>query len=147
MVEYKQEFLSMCEDEVAPLAHLEWEESGHPTQSLAIDWDGYYSLEASGHLKFFTARKEGELIGYFVVIVITPLTSKGELLGYYDAVYVARDHRKSTVGKRLFTFVEECMKEDGVYRVVASSSAKSPIGKFLNRLGYNEIETKYEKVL
>jgi hypothetical protein len=39
------------------------------------------------------------------------------------------------------------MKEDGIYRVVASSSIKNPIGKFLTRMGYNEIETKYEKVL
>lgn len=147
MVDYKQEFLSLCEDEVAPLAHLEWEESGHPTEPLNINWDSYYTLEEQGNLKFFTARKDSELIGYFVVIVISPLTTKGELLGYYDAVYVAKGHRKSTVGKRLFKFVEDCMREDGVYRVVASSSVKNPIGKFLNRLGYNEIETKYEKVL
>ena len=51
------------------------------------------------------------------------------------------------VARRLFSFVESCIKEDGIYRVVASSSKKNPIGTFLNRLGYNEIETKYEKVL
>jgi len=39
------------------------------------------------------------------------------------------------------------MKEDGIYRLIASSSSKNPIGRFLNRLGYKEIETKYERVL
>lgn len=146
-VKYQQEFLCHAEEEIAPLAELEWEESGHPTQSLAIDWDAYFNLEDSGNLKFFTARKDGVLIGYFIVIVTMPLTSKGELIGYYDAVYVHKDHRKSSVGKRLFSFVEGCMKEDGVYRVIASSSKKNPIGNFLNRLGYSEVETKYEKVL
>lgn len=147
MIKYQQEFLSYAEQEVTPLAELEWEESGHPTESLVIDWDSYFALEEAGRLKFFTARKEGLLIGYFVVIVSSPFTAKGELVGSYEAVYVSKDHRKSTVARRLFKFVEDCMKEDGIYRVIASSSSKNPIGRFLNRLGYQEIETKYERVL
>ena len=146
-VKYQQEFLSHAEEELTPLAVLEWEESGHPTESLVIDWDAYFAYEEAGRLKFFTAREEGKLIGYFVVLIISPLTAKGELVGSYDAVYVHRDYRKSMVARRMFKFVEDCMREDHIYRVVASSSTKNPIGKFLNRLGYSEIETKYEKVL
>jgi GNAT superfamily N-acetyltransferase len=146
-ITYRQEPLSLAEDEVRPLAVLEWEESGHPTQSLNIDWETYFSLEDVGRLKFFTARKGDLLIGYFVVLIMTPLTSKHEPIGYYDAVYVHKDYRKSTVGKRLFKFVEECIRDDGIYRVIASSSKKNPIGNFLTRMGYSEIETKYEKVL
>jgi len=146
-VSYKQEFISYSRNEVEPLAELEWEESGHPDKYLNIDWDTYYDLEGRGLLKFFTARKDGVLIGYFVVILTGLLTSKGEVIGAYDAVYVHKDYRKSMVGKRLFDFVEKCIKEDGINRVIASSSKKNPIGNFLTRLGYNEIETKYEKVL
>ena len=58
MIKYQQEFLSQVEEEITPLAELEWEESGHPTEPL-----------------------------------------------------------------------------------------KNPIGNFLTRMGYNEVETKYEKVL
>ncbi len=146
-VKYQQEFLSQAEQEVAPLAELEWEESGHPEHTLVIDWDSYFALEEMGRLKFFTARKDGLLVGYFVVIITSPFTTKGELVGSYEAVYVHKDHRKSMVARRLFKFVEECMKEDGIYRVIASSSALNPIGKFLDRMGYGEVETKYEKVL
>jgi len=146
-VKYQQELISYARNEIEPLAELEWEESGHPTAKLNIDWNTYYDLESRSALKFFTARKDKLLIGYFVVIVFTPLTAKGEFVGCYDAVYVHKDHRKSSVGKRLFKFVEDCMKEDGICRVVASSSKKNPIGNFLTRMGYNEIETKYEKVL
>lgn len=147
MIKYQQEFLCLAEQEVTPLAELEWEESGHPTETLVIDWESYFALEEVGRLKFFTARKDGLLIGYFVVIITSPLTTKGELVGSYDAVYVHKDYRKSTVARRLFKFVEDCMKEDGIYRLIASSSSKNPIGRFLNRLGYKEIETKYERVL
>ena len=146
-VKYRQEVLSLCEGEVEPLALLEWNESGSDTRDLNIDWESYFILEQQGKLKFFTVRKEGLLIGYFLVVVVAPLTIKGELMGCYDAVYVHKDYRKSTVGKRLFKFVEECMKEDGISRVMASSSKKNPIGNFLTRMGYHEVETKYEKEL
>ena len=145
---YQEEFLSQCEQEVAPLAELEWEESGHPTCSLVIDWETYFVYEDMGRLKFFTARDEdNRLVGYFLVLITSPLTCKGELVASYDAVYIHKDYRKSTAARRMFKFVEDCLREDHIYRVVASSSVKNPIGNFLNRLGYNEIETKYEKVL
>ena len=147
MTTYKQELLSLAEDEVTPLAILEWEESGHPTEALNIAWEDYFRLEEQGYLKFFTARDDGALVGYFVVLITAPFTTKHSPIGYYEAVYVHKDYRKSTVAKRLFSFVETCMKDDGILRVVASSSNKNPIGKFLSRMGYNEIETKYEKVL
>jgi len=146
-VKYQQEFLSHAEAEVTPLAELEWEESGHPTEPLVIDWDTYFKLEEAGLLKFFTARADGKLVGYFVVVITSPLTTKGELVASYEAVYVDKGYRKSMVARRLFKFVEECIREDGIYRVIASSSVKNPIGKFLNRMGYSEIETKYEKVI
>tara|TARA_R100001198_G_scaffold95706_2_gene82591 strand:+ start:48 stop:494 length:447 start_codon:yes stop_codon:yes gene_type:complete len=146
-VKYQQEVLSLCEREVEPLALLEWDESGSDTRGLNIDWESYFILEQQGKLKFFTARKEGLMIGYFLVVVVAPLTTKGELMGLYDAVYVHKDYRKSTVGKRLFKFVETCIKDDGISKVIASSSNKNPIGNFLSRMGYREVETKYEKEL
>ena len=59
VVKYQQEFLSHAEQEVTPLAELEWEESGHPTENLVIDWDTYFAYEGAGRLKFFTARDSG----------------------------------------------------------------------------------------
>ena len=146
MITFQQELLSLCEQEVAPLAEQEWAESGHPTETLCIDWEQYSALEDAGVLKFFTARDGTELVGYIVVIVFSPLTTKGSPVAALDAVYVAKTHRGKT-GRRLFEFVETCIKQDGIYRILASSSAKNPIGAFLERMGYCEIETKYEKAL
>jgi hypothetical protein len=146
MIEFRQECLMLCEDEVSPLAALEWEESGHPTESLCIDWDQYAALENVGMLRFFTARDGSALIGYIVVIVMSPLTTKGSLVAVLDSAYVAKPYRGKT-GYQLFYFVETCMKEDGVFRILASSSAKNPIGAFLERMGYCEVETKFEKAL
>lgn len=134
-------------DEIKPLTQDEWEESGHPNRPLDVNWNAYLDAENRGQLSLFTARDGETLIGYFVVLVMSPLTTASDIVGYYDSVYVRKDYRKSFVGRRLFKFVEQCLKEDGIQRVIASSSKKNPIGKFLNRLGYEEIETKYEKDL
>jgi len=147
VVKYQQEFLYQAKQEVEPLAKLEWEESGHPTTELDIDWESYLTLEDMRKLKFFTAREGDLLVGYFVVILGYSLTSKELLTASYEAVYVHKDHRKSMVARRLFKFVEDCLKEDGIHCVIASSSNMNPIGKFLSRMGYGEVETKYEKVL
>jgi len=143
--EIKQDFLHLCQDEVTPLAHLEWEESGHPTEPLCINWDAYDALEDMGMLKFFTVRCNKDLVGYCVVILGQPFTMKGVDVGYLDALYVSKEHRG--IGKELITFVEKCLKEDGIQKVIASSSVKNPVGKFLDRLGYKEVETKYERNL
>ena len=145
-VDYRQEFLSLAQKEVESLAVQEWEESGHPTKELCIDWNTYTQLEEMDKLQFFTARIDNKLIGYFVVLIIPPLTTK-EIIGYYDSVYVHPDYRKSKVFLTLLKFVEKCLKEDGIKSVVASSSTKNPIDKLLSRVGYSPIETKHEKVL
>jgi len=142
---FKQEFLYLCTDEITPLAEAEWEESGHPTEQLCINWDAYEILENEGLLKFYTIRDNKTLVGYCVVILGSPFTTKGVLVGYIDALYVSKSHRG--IGKKFFNFVEECLKSENIQKVVASSSVKNPIDNFLVKLGYTEIETKYEKAL
>lgn len=147
MIKYQQEFMCNAEEEIAPLAQLEWDESGHPDEGLCINWDAYFDLEDRGIVKFFTARDDDRLIGYCVVILSEPLTTKGSIVALYDSVYVDKAYRSKGLGRDLFSFVEKCMVDDGVYRVLASSSAKNPIGRFLQMMGYAEMETKYEKRL
>lgn len=145
MIRYTQDFLCRCQQEVEPLAALEWQESGRPTEALEIDWDRYADLEDHGIVRFYVARDGDDLIGYAVVLLFSPLTMRERRFAIVDAVYVAKTHRG--IGKALFAFVEDCLREDGIERLVASSSATNPIGAFLTRMGYEEAETKYEKAL
>lgn len=144
-VQIQQEFLGLCQHEVEPLAREEWAESGHPTDLLCIDWDAYAALENRDALRFFAARAEGRLVGYAVVLLFVPLTLKGSQSAIIDSIYVAKEARG--IGIRLLSFVESCLREDGVDRLIASSSAKNPIDALLTRRGYVEIETKFERKL
>ena len=146
-ITYQEEFISYARHEVEPLAELEWEESGHPTEALSIDWDAYYDLEGRSLLKFFTARKDGLLVGYFVVILSGLLTSKGEVIAIYDSVYVHKDYRKSTVGKRMFDFVEKCLKEDGVSVLAINTKVHAPFDNLMQFLKFSLVERIYSKYI
>mgnify|MGYP001555473404 FL=1 len=147
MPKIQQEFICVCDKEIQPLAEREWEESGHYDVPLDINWDAYFEYEEAGKLRLYTARDEGKLIGYIVVLLIEPLTTKSEVVGYFEAAFVDRPNRQSRLGLEIFRFAESCLKKEGVTRVIANSSAKNPIGKFLEKMGYKELDTKYDKVL
>lgn len=146
-ITYQQEFLCMCEQEITPLAEQEWSESGHPTETLVIDWEQYFSLEEAGALLFLTIREGGNLVGYAVILKYAPLTAKGDIIASFDSLYVKPEFRSYKMTCDFFRFIEQCITEDGVHRVVASSSRKKPIDKLLTRFGYSEIERKFEKVI
>jgi len=68
---YQQEFLSSVYIEIQALIELHWEQIALNKDEIKLnpDWDQYEAAEAQGVLKVFTARDEGVLVGYFVVLV------------------------------------------------------------------------------
>ena len=147
MVEIKQEFITQIQDEITPLLQEDWEEIGEDHLPLNPDFESYGDLEANDLLKIFTARIEGKLVGYFVVIYVPSLQSKGKFLAINDTIFVSKAHRRKMIGPRLFRFAEKCVKQDGLDRLYVAITEKNDIGDNLKRMGYNKIESRYEKVL
>lgn len=147
LVEFRQEFLVTLKDEMIPLLQEDWDEIGDDHLPFDPDFDTYEELESNNLLRIFTARVEGELVGYFVVIYVPSLQSKGKLLAINDTIFVSKAHRNKMIGPRLFRFVEKCVKQDGMDRLYVVITEKNDIGDNLLRMGYNKIETRYEKVL
>ena len=144
-VNYQQEFLYDIRSEMEPLIEKDWQEVGSTDAPLNVDWEAYFLLEDTGKLKTFTARKNGDLIGYFLTISFNSLQSKGHTLITNDAIYVDPDHRG--IGKHLFTFVERCLREDGHDSLIVTTTERYRIDRFLECMGYNKIETRFKKVL
>lgn len=149
MITYQQEPLCKFIPDVNSLVALDWEEVGRPEigYSLEPDWDLYRLLEDSGSLKVFTVRSEGNLIGYFTVVISPSLHSKGNFVVSNDAIFLRPDYRNSSVGIKLFKFVEDCIKEDGFSQLQITYTDKYDISSLLTRLGYCKVETKFEKRL
>ena len=148
-ITYQQEPLFKVVPDVMDLAYLDWEEMYHDKGSYPFDpdWDLYYLLEESGSLLLFTARDSGKLIGYFSVIIGPSLHSKGKLVVSNDIIYLHKNYRKGLIGVKLFKFSEACLAESGYNQLQVITSERNNIDSLLKRLGYEKIETKFEKRL
>lgn len=148
-ITYQQESLATCQLDAEPLLQSHWEEIALNKDIIKMnpDWEAYADLEESGALKIFTARSEGMLVGYFVVLVKNHIHYKDHLFAYNDVLFLSQEYRKSFVGSRLIEFAQGCLKEDGVEVLVVNTKLHKPFDRLLNHLGYTHIENIYSKVL
>jgi len=148
-LKYQQEFLSQVKDECKYLIQLHWDEIALHKDVIRLnpDWEAYQNLEDNHKLRVFTARDEGKLVGYFVVLVGTNLHYKDHLFANNDIIYLHGDYRKGFAGVRLIKFAEKCLKDDGVSVLTINTKVHQPFYKLLDRLEFNEVERVYSKYL
>lgn len=148
-ITYQQEFLATVRNDIQPLLEQHWEEIALNKDKIKLnpDWDQYELLEYDGKLKGFTARTDGKLIGYFVVIVSTGLHYKDHLFAANDVIFLHKDYRRGYTGIRLIDFAEACLKEDGVSVLTINTKIHQPFDPILERLGYSPIERVHSKYL
>ena len=148
-ITYQQESLASYRQDSEVLLQIHWEEIALINHAIKLnpDWDAYYELEDSGNLKIFTARSDGKLVGYFVVICRNHLHYKDDVFAFNDVLYLHKDYRKGLAGAKLMKFAEKCLKEDGVEALRVSTKRLKPFDKLLCWLGYTHEENTYTKFL
>lgn len=148
-ITYQQESIASYRQEAEALLELHWEEIALNKHVIKLnpDWAAYYELEESGSLKIFTARADGKLIGYFVVICRNHLHYKDDVFAFNDVLYLHKDYRKGFTGSKLMKFAEKCLKEDGVSVLVVNTKRHKPFDILLSWLGYKHVENVYTKLL
>jgi len=149
MIKYQQEFLSQVQSEAKYLIELHWSEIALNQDKIKLnpDWDAYYELEGQGKLKIFTARDNGNLVGYFVVILGNNIHYKDHLFASNDIIYLRKDFRKGFAGIRLIKFAEVCLKGDGVSVLLINTKSHKPFDKVLERLKFKPIERVFSKFI
>lgn len=148
-ITYQQEFLDTVEKDIKPLIEDHWEEIAlnKSTIKLNPDWEAYHNLEDNGVLKIFTARSEGTLIGYFVVLLRNHIHYKDHIFAANDVLFLKQEYRKGLTGAKLMKFAEKCLKEDGVSVLVVNTKRHKPFDGLLEWLGYSHVENVYSKYL
>lgn len=146
---YQQEFLATVEKDIRPLLERHWKDIAVNQDKIKLnpDWDAYHSLEQDGKLKIFTAREQGELVGYFVVIVHRNLHYKDHLFASNDVIFLHPDHRKGRTGIKLIQFSEKCLREDGVSVLAINTKVHKPFDKLMQFLGFSLVERIYSKYI
>jgi GNAT superfamily N-acetyltransferase len=148
-IKYQQEFLSGVRGEIEPLLNSHWEEIALNKEKIKLnpDWDAYEAFEHQGKLKIFTARDDGQLVGYFVVIVGTNIHYKDHLFASNDIIYLSPNHRKGFTGIKLIKFAEKCLKTDGISVLTINTKVHQPFDKLMDFLKFRKIERVYSKYL
>jgi len=144
---YQRECLVSVKQEMKPLLEKHWSETepNQDTIKLDPDWKEYATLDSCGILHIFTARNEGELVGYCVVMVSRSIHHKGHIFASTDVVYIKPEYRKSSAGSELIEFAEGYCKSSGSSLMTINMKTEFPFDKLLLRLGFDLIERVYHK--
>jgi len=149
MIEFKLENLANVKREAEPLLKQHWEEIALNKDIIKLnpDWRAYAELDRVNSLRVFTARKDGKLVGYFVVIVSKALHYADHLFANNDIIFLTKPARKGLTGVKLIKFAIDSLKAEGITKLHINTKAHQPFDPILERLGFEEIERVYSLVL
>jgi GNAT superfamily N-acetyltransferase len=127
--------------------------SGAP---LEPDVDRYAAMQAYGSLRVFTARWHGRLVGYLAYMVHSGLHYSTLTFASEDVVWIDPEVRASRVASDLFSYAEECLREENVDRILQHCRVQDlpgvyrflfriGIGPFLRLLGYTPVDIVFCK--
>lgn len=149
-VTFQRETLSECLGEAGGLTIRHWEEIARNKQLFPLDpdYDFYLAVEKADRLRVYTVRRNNELVGYAVYFLGNNKHYKTALWAVSDIFWLAPECRKSMVGLRLFRYVEERLRDEGVNVMHTTHKLDHPAaGRLLGFLGHSPIEAGYAKVL
>lgn len=143
------ENLAKVRREIEPLLMEHWNEIALNKDIIKLnpDWREYARLDELNALRIYTARKDGELMGYFVIMVSRSLHYKDHLFANNDIVFLTKPARKGLTGLKLVKFAMESLKAEGITKLHINTKTHQPFDPIMERLGFEEIETVFSKVL
>lgn len=146
---YQEESYTNIKDDIKPLIKKHWEQIAVNKDKIKLnpDWDEYQRLYFAGILKIYTARDDGELVGYFLVAVAPHLHYKDHLFANNDIIYVKPDKRAGMTGFKLIKFAEMKLIEMGVSVININTKVHAPFDILMDRMGYNLNERLYSKYI
>ncbi len=122
-----------------------WKETGmfHKTIPLNPRWDMYRFLDEAESLFIYTARRNGgNLVGYFISVIIEHNYYQNIWVSEGDAFYLHPKYRTGLIGYKFIKEVVEKLKEK-VDIIFMPVNIQRDLSKLLNRLGFNLVEYKF----
>lgn len=148
-MDFALENIANVRREIEPLLEQHYKEIALNKDIIKLnpDWRAYAQLDAINGLRVYTARKDGKLMGYFVVIVSRSLHYKDHLFANNDVIFLTKTARKGLTGMKLVKYAIESLKAEGVTKLHVNTKMHQPFDPIMERLGFEEIETVFSKVL
>lgn len=135
-------------DEIQPLLRLHYQEiSAYPDIPLEPSKEIYLAMEEAGHLRCYTARADGTLLGYAVYVARAHAHYMSSLQAVQDVLYLHPSVRGLGAGRRLIAYADEQLRQEGVQVVYHHVKLKHDFGPILKRMGYELLEHVWAKRL
>jgi GNAT superfamily N-acetyltransferase len=148
MISYQRESAATVVQEIVPLLYLHWQEIAHYKDiPLDPDTDAYLALDGAGALRVYTARADGQLIGYCIYFVRPNIHYRTSLQAVQDVLFLLPEHRKGRVGFGLIHFADEQLRAEGVQAAYQHVKKSHDFGPLLERMGYEHVDTIYGRRL
>lgn len=142
-MEFLREEIAKTWNEARDLLSNNHEETGlFEPEDFNPSVDKYCALEHEGMAKLFTARHEGNLIGYGVYLVVRHLHYENKVFAMQDTLYVDPAFRGAE-SIEFIKFMDHELYADGVDVILRQVTVKKDYSDALISLGYNEVETSY----
>jgi len=114
---------------------------------LNPDLDAYDKMEKAGVLKVITARDDGALVGYFLLMMRAHPHYRDVKTAVEDMKFLHPSYRTGYTGVRMIQYAEHVAKAAGCKVILQRSKAKSGHGALYARLGYDLMDEVYSKRL
>lgn len=147
MITYQREALCTIAMDVDELLELHHEEMSLNKDSLRLApiWSRYAALEAAEAFVAFTARKDGELIGYSAFFVNRHLHYEDLVSAVNDVLFLHPTHRRGLTGVKLIKFSEQQLRVLGAQSFSWYAKYDSNLARLLTHLGYKSEEAVFVK--
>lgn len=131
-----RDLLLLHYDEVAPHKEL---------LKLDPNLDVYHAMERAGSLHVITARIDGVLIGYIIMMVHPHLHYKQVIVAVDDVHFIHPAHRRGSLGSRLIKSAEAEMVKVGARIMALRTKDSNNHGLLFERLGFEPQDVVYTK--
>ena len=130
--------------EMFPLLEEHEEELNVLNCGLDVDLQMYVKAVAAKQIAIYTARQEGELVGY-AVYWIKRHPHYNVLVADADVIFLRKDYRVGSTGIKLLRFSEDKLKEKGINVIVQRTKKHKDLGRLFKFLKYEHAEEVYIK--
>lgn len=149
MINFKSEPIYPMFSDAAALFELHYQELTLNKDSVKLNpmLENYQQIDRAGKLAIYTARDDGELVGYGVFFVAPHIHYSDTIVAMNDVLFLHPAHRKGSMGTRLIKFCEHQLKARGVHKIAWHIKLSLDWSPILIRLGYATEEITVAKIL
>lgn len=139
---FQRERVTDLWDEVTPLLVKHKDEVCHYKDFvLNPDVESYAAIERAGGMRCYTARLNGDLIGYCALFVKHNLHYRDSLQALQDVLFILPEHRGSRAGFKLIRFCEEQLRSEGIQVIMQHLKLATPkTVELFRKMGYEDID-------